>query len=703
MESVNGFVAGLLENVMVWGSVALGLGFVIFIHELGHFLLAKWNGVKVETFALGLPLGPTLVSFRKGIGFRFGSTRKEYHRRLEEAQQAGLDPEATGLGETEYIITSVPLGGFVSMLGEGEGNDSEEVKSSDPRAYPNKPVGARMAIISAGVIMNVILGMIAFSVVYGSGGLPVMPARIGGVVAGHPGYLAGLRTGDEVIAINDHHDVDFRAMRRMTAMSGPDEALHLTIKRAGVDQPLSIDVEPLLQAGAPIKTMGVLQPDDTALAQPPFLAPAGWSGPAPTNLKPGDRIVAIGPEGQAPEPVSDAFQLRAVLARLRDKPIVLQLERPERAGSAPEQAPHRFELTLPAVPFVDLGFRPTLGAVTAIQPGSPAASAGFRVGDRIVAVADVTDFDPIRLPNLIEQRAGQPTEIKVIRSEGGKPEEALSLTATPSDAPIWSEPTFTDEPLEVPGLGLAVAISPIVAHVQDGSEAALAGLKPGDRLEAITIQIADTRKPDLPTEPEDLPLEGKNAASWAGVFGLLQLEPRHDVLLKVAGREQPIRISPRPAPDFFNPERGLRFAELTRPLPPLGLLAAIQRGTAESLEAIQDVYLMFRNLLLGEIRKDSIGGPIMIADIASQQARAGWLAFVQFLGILSLNLAVINFFPVPPLDGGQMVFLIAEKLRGKPLPDKARTAGSLVGFVLVCGLMLFVMVQDIQRYFPWGK
>ena len=94
--------------------VAVGLGFVIFIHELGHFLMAKWNGVKVEKFSIGF--GPTLFGFRRG--------------------------------ETEYVIAALPLGGFVKMLGEGP--EDEANKSTDPRAYPNKSVSARMAIISAG-------------------------------------------------------------------------------------------------------------------------------------------------------------------------------------------------------------------------------------------------------------------------------------------------------------------------------------------------------------------------------------------------------------------------------------------------------------------------------------------------------------------------------------------------------------------------
>ena len=118
--------------------VALGLGFVIFIHELGHFLLAKWNGVKVEKFSIGF--GPTLFGFHRG--------------------------------ETEYVLAAIPLGGFVKMLGEGP--EDQANKSTDPRAYPNKSVWARMAIISAGVIMNVLLGprVLRLRLRHGDGGDP---------------------------------------------------------------------------------------------------------------------------------------------------------------------------------------------------------------------------------------------------------------------------------------------------------------------------------------------------------------------------------------------------------------------------------------------------------------------------------------------------------------------------------------------------
>src|SRR5207302_5302805 len=111
--------------------VVVGLGMVIFIHELGHFLVAKWCDVHVETFSIGF--GPALP----GCSFRWG--------------------------ETTYMIALFPLGGYVKMVGEGAESEEDE---NDPRSFKNKSVGQRMAIISAGVTMNLIFGFACFVFVY---------------------------------------------------------------------------------------------------------------------------------------------------------------------------------------------------------------------------------------------------------------------------------------------------------------------------------------------------------------------------------------------------------------------------------------------------------------------------------------------------------------------------------------------------------
>src|SRR5205807_472193 len=140
-----------LESLWNIAKMLLGLGFVIFVHELGHFLAAKWCDVHVQTFSIGF--GPALP----GCSFQ--------------------------RGETTYKIGAIPLGGYVNMVGEGLEADEEE---DYPRSFKNKTVGQRMIIISAGVVMNVILGCILFIIVYYYHGVEMPPAIVGRVDPGSP-------------------------------------------------------------------------------------------------------------------------------------------------------------------------------------------------------------------------------------------------------------------------------------------------------------------------------------------------------------------------------------------------------------------------------------------------------------------------------------------------------------------------------------
>ena len=166
--------------------IVLGFGFLIFVHELGHFLVAKMVGIKTTQFAIGF--GHSLLTWRKGIGFRVGTTEPEYEKRIKE----GADPKT--LGETEYRLNYIPLGGYVKMLGQEDMDPS--ARSNDPRAFNNKSVSARFAVISAGVIMNIIFGMIFFVIAVtsgrwrGHGGRPAVgptrtPVQVAGTVPRH--------------------------------------------------------------------------------------------------------------------------------------------------------------------------------------------------------------------------------------------------------------------------------------------------------------------------------------------------------------------------------------------------------------------------------------------------------------------------------------------------------------------------------------
>src|SRR5688572_22651279 len=230
-------------------SIALlvfGFGFVIFWHELGHFLAAKWVGIKVEQVAVGL--GHPILSWRKGIGLRVGNTQREYERRVkahverEQAKRQLTDrasptadqltraARALGLGDTEYRLNWIPLGGYVKMLGQDDLNPN--ANSEDPRAYNRKSIPARMLVVSAGVVMNVILAAILFMVVFLIG-FNVPPAVVGAMRTNSPALLAGVEFGDQVLTLNGQKQHDFTKLQLNSALLHADSDAVLVVDRDG--------------------------------------------------------------------------------------------------------------------------------------------------------------------------------------------------------------------------------------------------------------------------------------------------------------------------------------------------------------------------------------------------------------------------------------------------------------------------------------
>jgi regulator of sigma E protease len=695
-----------LIEIKYWLMVVLGLGFVIFIHELGHFLVAKWNGVKVLKFSLGF--GPALLSYRKGMGLRFGSSARAYADWLHAEQEKGEAGDVNARGETEYAIRAFPLGGAVQMLGEGEGESGGDVTaenaghSDDPRAYNNRPVGARMAIISAGVIMNLLLGWFCFATEF-LRPREELSSRVGYVVAGAPAYNAGVRPGDEIVAIDGQANPTFNDVLRTVVLSGSGQVVRLDLKHAGQDEIVHLSLTPKRTATADHPTIGV-GPADSLVLYPekakPFVAPPGMTEQATGAILRGeDKVVAIGPHGETPEPVADIEAVHRLLAKYRKVPVDVVVERTVAGKDGQPSTTGRAVATIPPNHFVDFGFQLKIGPVQAVRPNSPASKAGFEVGDLIVKVDD-HDFNPLRLPTDLYDRAGEPVKFEISRPSPGGSTRTLTLTATPDQTPSWVDPMREDEPLDVAGLGLAYAVQPIIDSVAKGSPAEKAGLRPGQSIRTLTLSTPGDQDQDKeqgkPAEPvtETIPLDTSETA-WVAAFAALQKAPKVEALLTIGDSESPIRIDPEVVADWHHPYRGLRFQPLFTTLPPEPILGAIGRGGEKTIDTVKMVYATIRGLVQQRLGRKAVGGPIRIFAEARKWAESGW-EFISFLGLLSVNLAVINFLPIFPLDGGQMLFLIAEKVRGRALPERIHFPLMIAGLLFVVFLMLFASVNDIR-------
>lgn len=646
--------------------VALGLGLVIFFHELGHFAVAKWCGVLVERFSIGF--GPVIWSFKKG--------------------------------DTEYALSAVPFGGYVKMLGQDDVDPSQlssEEIALDPRSYSAKSVPQRMAIISAGVIMNVITGLGFFALAFHMG-IEVMPASVGTVIVGMPAWEAGIEQGDRFTRINGRDVTSFNDIMRGVALSMGDitiEGVHqdgrtfdvtLTPDRSGTRR--SIGVSPtrdLVLIDPEDETILAVSPDTAAArAQPPFFA--------------GDTIRKV----QGTE-IADYPRLREYLARRASETLDFEVERKGAKGDL-------VTLTVEPNHFRTLGLWMDVGKIAAVKKDSPADKAGLRAGDKITRIFDKavgTDINPLRLPDYLASHSGQEVEITVIRPAKESEPEKISVRLTPLDLPGWVErPGTTNSPLSVPSVGVAFHLIPAVLKVEPGSPAAETGIQVGTRVKQIEFVLPKNADSDGMNDGKPVTIKldenkaGQEINNWAYAFWMMQMMRTRDVRLTfndTEGKANTLLVTPRPnaQDEWYLPTRGILLTQKTDLLKSAGAGDSVVLAMHRTRDTISDIYLTLRNLVGGFLSYKELHGPIGIANAAYQIARRGISDLLLFLGYLSINLAVLNFLPIPVLDGGHMVFLCWEAVTRKRPNERVLIAATYCGMAFVLGLMILVIYLDI--------
>lgn len=319
------------------------------------------------------------------------------------------------------------------------------------------------------------------------------------------------------------------------------------------------------------------------------------------------------------------------------------------------------------VPYPDIG---------KVGEDSPAARAGIMTGDRVLSINgnEVRGWDEIE--KLTNKTPGKALLFKVKRNGA-----VIELLVTPERK---SEKDIFGEKREVWYIGISPLLHPDIGEVTKGSPAEKAGLRRGDRV----IGIGET------------PLK-----TWQDMTEIIHENPERPLRFKVRRDDGIIEVVITPekstatAPGGEKKEIGLIGV---RPfgndfIRKYGPAEAVYFGVAKTWDISVLTVVSIVKLIQRIIPAETIGGPILIFQMAGQQAAHGPLSFFTFLAIISINLGVLNLLPIPILDGGHLLFLGIEVLRGKPLAEKVMMVAQRVGIALIITLMIVAFYNDIMR------
>ena len=662
----------IVRNISAFGNVllvVLGFGAVVLIHEFGHFIVAKLSGIKVEAFSIGFP--PTLVGIRRTErGWRVRILPKFFPKENDESGDGRLSftfGSGAKAGETEYRIGLIPFGGFNKMLGQ---EDTGPVKASDdPRSYANKPVGVRMAVISAGVFFNAISAIVIFMIVFLIG-IMLPPPVVGGVVLDSPAARKGLKAGDEIIKIAGKSDnLDFSNIGLAAALSDVNEAVPLRVRHGdGYEEDFSLVAEQM--AGMPMKIFGILRPQSLTIAKvrdPEELLKR-------TGLRPGDRIKSV--NGRE---VDTHWELEDEVARALVPAVTLSAERIDPVSKKSELVPSE-QIQLDWGPAnKEVESESDLSHIYSMVPRlrikAIDTESSLQKGDIILAIGDVSNPTYKEMREVTEEYEGKELPVKVLRVDANGVEESLLVTVKPERS--------KDGKRVLIGIGVVLdAEHPVVAKTITAEDG------PAIPRGAVITAVDGT----LVLNFYDIIREiGRYPGQRITIDWRIDEEIAGDVVLDVNTAGEFVTAKSKFAE--FVP-----FEDLKRLYQASGPVDAIVMGYRKTVMFIAQTYVTLRRLVEGLVSPKQLIGPVGILAVSyTIVAERPLVYYAYFLGLISACIAVINFLPLPPFDGGSIVLLLVEKIKGSALSERTQGIIAYAGLVFIIALFLYLTFNDIVR------
>jgi regulator of sigma E protease len=617
-----------------------GIGLVIFVHELGHFLAARFCGVRVETFSIGM--GPRILSWK--------------------------------WGDTQWQLALLPIGGYVKMAGDEISTEEAEADISDTsfdhlygddgQRIPqddelgSKSIGQRFLIFAGGVIMNVIFGLVVFPIVL-LAGVPFIAPVMGAPALGSPAWEAGLEAGTEFLAVDGADIFAFTHIPAAIAL-GDSTGMDMTIRRPGKTESEVIHIVPEKDETFGLNVIGIgpeVDPDFTLSVSPG--SPAELAG-----IKNGDRLLAVrGGEPDLPLP----SQLNPFLSDQSPLELKITGVDGERWVTVTPDLSQLYPTPL-------VGISAPTNRVLKIRGSGLASEFGLQIEDCLLAVGSTELLQAQDLQGVLIQSAGKELELTVLR-EGRQIQLRHTAIAADEVPQLISDIAFTSD----------TESTRVV--VSKGSAAERSGMKTGDRV----VRIDGTAT----SVWEDLRGASRSAGAMSPPSKLtfsVQRQPAPGAALQM----HEFKVTPEKS---VMPNYGIGIGLHQYVYQATNPLMAFRVGTECTLRFLQDSWIFMQRIVSGEVSGENAGGIITIGKVSSDWAQEGISKLFFFLCILSMNLAFLNVLPIPLLDGGHMLFLLIEKIKGSPVSARVQVLSQMVGMFLLLFLMIYVTYNDVVRWF----